>query len=433
MLSLLKDKADVNAAQVDGMTALHWAAFRDDVDLARVLIEAGASPKAATRDGGLTPLSMASTNGSAAMIEVLLKAGADPNSRFVRGSTPLMLAAASGSADAVKMLLDHGAEVNAREEAHGQTAAMFAAAENRGAVIKVLAGHGADLKIATNVVKLEAQRLDDNGNPLPARGGDSTVNGGNTTMGGMTALLFASREGGLDAVRALIEAGADVNQICAGDHSSPLVIAVSNGHYEVGKYLVEHAANPNLANVDGLLPLYAAIDMQYAPVSWAPNPLTIQEKVTHLELMKALLEHGADPNATLTRKLRFRPTSHNQQWISTVGSTAFWRAAQSTDVPAMKLLVEHGADPKIPSAAGTTPLMVAAGLGVCRGIFRKTRRMRGSRRSSIAWTWGSISTPPTIRAIRRCTARLTGAITIWSSFWWKRAPKSMPGTSSAGR
>lgn len=363
VVSLLKEKADVNAAQGDGMTALHWAAFRDDVDLARVLIEAGASAKAATRDGGLTPLSMAATNGSAAMIELLLKAGADPNSRFVRGSTPLMLASAAGSADAVKVLLDHGADVNAREEAHGQTAAMFAAAENRAAVIKVLAARGADLKITTNVMKLESQRLDDNGNPLPARGGDSTVNGGNTTMGGMTALLFASREGGMDAVRALIESGADVNEVCAGDHSSPLVIAVSNGHYEAGKYLVEHGADPNLANVDGLLPLYAAIDMQYAPVSWAPNPLTIQEKVTHLELMKALLDHGADPNTKLTHKLWFRPTSHNQQWISTVGTTAFWRAAQATDVPAMKLLVEHGADPKIASAAGTTPLMVAAGLG----------------------------------------------------------------------
>ncbi len=134
---------------------------------------------------------------------------------------------------------------------------------------------------------------------------------------------------------------------------------------------MEHGANPNLGNVDGLMPLYAAIDMQYAPVSWAPNLLTIQEKVTHLELMKALLEHGADPNAKLTRKLWFRPTSHNQQWISSVGSTAFWRAAQATDVPAMKLLVEHGADPKIASTAGTTPLMMAAGLGFA-GNFTQT-------------------------------------------------------------
>jgi uncharacterized protein len=361
--TLLKEKADVNAAQGDGMTALHWAAFHDDLELARMLIKAGADVKTTTRDGNLTPLSMACTNGSAAMIEELLKAGADPNSRFVRGTTPLMIAAESGSPDAVKVLLDHRADVNAREEAHGQTAAMFAAAANRADVLKVLAASGADLSITTRVEKLEEQRLDDNGNPLPAKGGDSTVNGGNTTMGGMTALLFAARQGALDSVRALIEAGADVNEICAGDHSSPLLIATANGHYQVGKYLVEHGANPNLANVDGLTPLYATIDMQYAPVSWAPNPLTVQEKVTHLELMKALLDHGANPDAKLLHKLWFRPTSHNQQWISTVGTTAFWRAAQATDVPAMKLLVEHGADPKVPSAAGTTALMVAAGLG----------------------------------------------------------------------
>src|SRR5262249_47862443 len=154
----------------------------------------------------------------------------------------------------------------------------------------------------------------------------------------------------------LVESGADINQLCAGDKSSPLVIAISNGHYEAGKYLVEHGANPNLANVDGLTALYATIDMQYAPVSWAPNPLTVQENVGYLELMNALLAHGADPNAKLARKLWFRPTSHNQQWISTVGSTPFWRAAQAADVPAMKLLVEHGADPKIATAGGTTAM-----------------------------------------------------------------------------
>ncbi len=247
VVSLLKEKADVNAMQGDGMTALHWAAYRDDVELARLLIDAGANVKATTRDGGLTPLSMASTNGSAAMIETLVKAGADPNSRFVRGTTPLMLAAASGSADAVKMLLDHGADVNAREEAHGQTAAMFAAAAGRAAAIQVLTAGGADLKITTKVVKLETQRLDDNGNPLPARPGDDTVNGGNTTMGGMTALLFAARDGSMDAVRALIEAGADVNQLCAGDHSSPLVIAVSNGHYGIAKYWWSTARIPTWA------------------------------------------------------------------------------------------------------------------------------------------------------------------------------------------
>jgi ankyrin repeat protein len=232
-------------------------------------------------------------------------------------------------------------------------------------VITALVKHGADLKATTTVVPLDEDKLDDNGNPIPKKETEAggTVTGGNTVMGGMSALLFASRDGHLDAVRALVEAGADVNQISAGDHSSPLVIAVSNSHYEVGQYLVDHGANPNVPNVDGLAPLYATIDMQYAPVSWAPNPLTVQEKVSHLDLIQSLLKHGADPNAKLARKLWFRPTSHNQQWISTVGTTPFWRAAQGTDVPAMRALVAGGADPKIPSAAGTTALMVAAGLG----------------------------------------------------------------------
>jgi len=361
--TLLKEKVDVNVAHGDGMTPLHWAAFNDDLDVARLLISAGASPNATTRVGAITPMLIACKNGNPAMVEAMLDAGADANTASADGATALMTAAISGSADTVTLLLKRGASVNARESAHQQTALMFAAAENRAAVIAALAAHRADLEAATKVVPLQEEKLDDNGNPLPKTEASSTVTGGNKVMGGMTALLFAAREGHLDAVRALVAAGADVNRLSAGDHSSPLVIAVSNGHYEVGQFLVDHGADPNLPNVDGLTPLYATIDMQYAPVSWAPNPLTIQEKVGHLELMKSLLAHGANPNAKLTRKLWFRPTSHNQQWISTVGTTPFWRAAQGTDVPAMRALVAGGADPKVPSAAGTTPLMVAAGLG----------------------------------------------------------------------
>jgi len=361
--TLLKEKVDVNVAHGDGMTPLHWAAFNDDLDVATLLIAAGASPTATTRVGAITPLLVACKNGNPAMVKTMLDAGADANAASADGATALMTAAVSGSADTVTLLLTRGARVNAREAAHEQTALMFAAAENRAAVITALAALGADLEAATKVVPLEEEKLDDNGNPLPKSEASSTVTGGNKVMGGMTALLFAAREGHLDAVRALVAAGAEVNRLSAGDHSSPLVIAVSNGHYQVGQFLVDHGADPNLANVDGLTSLYATIDMQYAPVSWAPNPLTVQEKISHLELMKSLLAHGANPNAKLTRKLWFRPTSHNQQWISTAGTTPFWRAAQGTDVPAMRVLVAGGADPKIPSTAGTTPLMVAAGLG----------------------------------------------------------------------
>ena len=163
---LLKQNAAVNGAQGDGMTALHWAAYRNDLEMAKMLIAAGADVKAATRIEGLTPLAMACTNGNAAIIEVLLKAGSDVN---LAGGiwTPLMLASSSGSADAVKVLLEHGADVNAKESSHHQTAAMFAAARNRDAVIAVLASHGADLNVSSDVISLERQRFDDNGNPLP--------------------------------------------------------------------------------------------------------------------------------------------------------------------------------------------------------------------------------------------------------------------------
>ena len=370
---LFAQQAGINTPEGDGMTALHWAAFHDDVELAGRLLAGGANVSAVTRLDALTPLSMACTNGSAAMIELLLKAGADPNAATATGATALMTAAASGSAEAVKVLLDRGAGVNAKEAAHGQTALMFAAADNRPEAVRMLMAHGADAKITTKVVSLEKPKVDDDGNPIRERPApkpgdlEGIALAGRRVSpkltGGMTALLFAARDGRLDAARALVEAGADVNQVSAGDRSSPMVIAVSNGHYELGKYLLDRGADPNLANEDGLAPLYAAVDMQWAPVSWAPNPITVQEKVSYLDLMKALLDRGANPNARLTRKLWFRPTSHDQEWIGTAGSTAFWRAALSTDVAAMRLLVARGADPRIASNEGDTPLMVAAGMG----------------------------------------------------------------------
>jgi ankyrin repeat protein len=182
-------------------------------------------------------------------------------------------------------------------------------------------------------------------------------------MGGMTALLFASRDGNFEAVQALVEAGADVNQVAGGEKSSPLIIAIANGHFTVGKYLLDHGANPNLVNIDGLTPLYAAVNMRFAPVAWAPNPIIDQEKVDSIDLIRELLDRGADPNVKVKRKLWFSPTSHATGWVDNAGTTAFWRAAQSTDVEVMKLLVSRGANPGLNSNLGVTPLMVAAGIG----------------------------------------------------------------------
>ena len=362
---LLTQKADVNGAQGDGMTALHWAAFRDDAELAQILIKAGANVKATTRIGAITAIALAAKNGNPEIIAALLAAGADANDKTATGATVLMAASLSGNADAVRALIARGAEVNAREKSNGQTALMFAAWENRPEVIKVLVANGADKKMATKVIELNEPFLDDDGNPVPPRGGRGGPRepGANSFMGGMTALLFAARDGKMEAVHALIEAGADVNQVAGSEKSSPIVIAIANGHYTVGKYLLDSGANPNLINLDGLGPLYATVNMRYAPVSWAPNPVTEQEKVDSLQLISALLDKGANTEAKIKRKLWFSPTSHDTGWVDAAGATAFWRAAQSSDVEAMKILAARGANPKAATTGGDTPLHVAAGIG----------------------------------------------------------------------
>jgi ankyrin repeat protein len=426
---LLKQKVDVDAAQGDGTTALHWAAFKDDLEMVKMLLAAGANPKAATREGAITPLSMACTNGNAGIIEALLKAGAEAGSVNANGTTALMTAAASGSADAVKVLLDRGADVKARENVHGQTALMFAAALNRHEVIKVLMAHGAEANIATSVRKVERVRFDQDGQIVEdraaarptaeaqakadetadaqaaasaakaandaaksdldvlarglgfktvefrsgktrARAGDIAFRTprrvGPEVVGGMTALLYTAREGHMQAARALIEAeseaGADVNQV-NGDKFSPLVMAITNGHFELAKYLLDRGADPNLATISGITPLYATIDVQWAPKAWFPQPSTEQETVGYLDLMRALLEKGARVNAQLVEKLWFRSFTNDYTWVDPAGATGFWRAAQSSDTAAMRLLVEHGADPKMPTKSGDTPLMAAAGIG----------------------------------------------------------------------
>jgi ankyrin repeat protein len=441
--SLLKQKVDVNAPQGDGSTALHWAAYRDDLEMVKLLLAAGANVRATTREGAITPLLMACQNGSAAMIETLLKAGSDANAVKTNGTTPLMMAAASGNADAVKMLLAHAANVNAKESAHGQTALMFAAALNRAAVIKTLMAAGADASVATGVRKLERVRFDQDGNVVEekaaekapekpeaaaeqddaaqakargaaeasqrsdldvlahalafksveyrlakpsARAGDVANRPprkvGPDFMGGMTALLYAAREGHLDAVRALVEAGVDVNQV-NGDKLSPLVTAIMNGHLDLAKYLLDHRADPNLVGLSGLTALYATIDVQWVPKTWFPQPSVEQEKVTYLDLMKALLDHGANVNAPIGEKLWFRSFTNDYTWVDTAGSTPFWRAAQSGDLPAMKLLVEHGADAKLANKADETPLMAAAGIGW-------------------AWNWSVRAPYPAVDAVKYC-------------------------------
>jgi uncharacterized protein len=380
--ALVGQGIDVKAADGDGTTALHWAAHNGDADTTAVLLEAGASVKAVTRIGSMSPLFMAARNGNPAVVKALLNAGASATETNDNGTTVLMVAAASGSAAAVTELVERGANVNAVDVTNGQTALMFAAALNSAAVIKVLLARGATSGVTTKVVKMEKVRVDANGdpispeeleklrakeaaaaaaNPRPAARREERVFGA-TIVGGMTALHFAAREGHVDAVRELVAGGADVNLV-NGEKTSPIVEAIINGHVDIAKELLDHGADPKLANVDGLTPLYAIVDMRWRHNTWYPQPTIEEERTNYLDFMTALIDKGADVNATLARKLWFRKFRYGDDWVEPVGATPFWRAAQANDVAAMRLLAARGADTNRATTYKVTPLMVAAGVG----------------------------------------------------------------------
>jgi ankyrin repeat protein len=405
--TLLKQGADVNAPQGDGMTALHWAAQRGDVDLAKLLLYGGARVAAVTRIGQYTPLHLAAGAGSEAVVRALLEAGANVNATTTNtGATPLHMAAASGNPAVINALLDHGADINAKEAEWGQTPLIFAAANNRIEAIKTLMQRGADPNIATKTIDVaQAQALeraarertekileatvpkgqkptasqlqaaiqaarellksgkvpppDPNDPPRRGRGNfnPEEINPPVTAKGGLTALHHAARQGYVEAIRALLDGGADVNNVGGGEGASALLTAIINGQFDAAMLLIERGADPNIpAKSNGVTPLWAAVNAQWQPRTRFPQP---QEKefqtATYLDVMKALLDHGADPNA----RIKSHPWimvytgcgNRNCGLADTSGSTAFWRAAYSIDIDAMKLLVEYGADPNIPTIA----------------------------------------------------------------------------------
>ncbi len=364
--ALLKKGVDVNAAQGDGTTALHWAAIKGNADIAQMLIFAGANLRATTRLGGYTPLYVAAKGGHSAVVASLLAAGADPKVTTTNGATPLMIASAAGDTKTITSLVENGSDINAKDTAKGETPLMFAAAFNRAGAVKLLLARGADHQATTKVIDLFALTAPEEESAARQGFGNRGVQPGRvdiagatrgyryteliSSQGGMTALQFAARQGFTDVVKALVEGGADLNQPNAGDRTSPLLITIINGHFDLAMYLLDKGANPNGAAFNGVTPLYAALNIQWAPKSLYPSPKAYQQQTTtYLQLMTALLDQGADPNARVSRKVWYQAYNSDYAGFDEAGATPFFRAAYASDVAAMKLLESRGADPNIPT------------------------------------------------------------------------------------
>ena len=342
--ALLENKVDVNIPQPDGATALHWAAYWDDLKTLELLLSAGARATVAN-DYGVTPLSLACTNRNGAMVEKLVAAGADPNAASSTGETVLMTCAYTGSPVAVKALLSAGANVNANERLQGQTALMWAAAEGHTAVVRLLVEAGADIGARSQVTRhficFEQQCGHKNKNEYRERGA-------------FTPLLFAARRGDVDSARVLLSAGASLEETAA-DGYTPLMVASHSRHTPLAKFLLDQGADPNRSGA-GYSALHTAV---------------VRGDV---ELVNVLLAHGADPNARITKPAPM--TRFDYGWIlplEVVGYTPLLQAAKYAEVEIMRALLAGGADPSATTTEGTTALMAAVGVGLGAGGSRDRR------------------------------------------------------------
>ena len=340
--SLLHQRADANAADVDQTTALHWAVQRDDLESTRALIHAGANVKAANRYG-VTALTLACINGSTAIIAALFEGGADANTALPEGETVLMTASRTGKVEPLQLLLARGATVNVKENWRGQTALMWAVAERHPAAARLLLDHGADV--------------------------------GARSKGGLTALLFAVRAGDLESLRLLLDRRADVHDT-ASDGTSALTLAIINARFDVALVLLDSGANPNAADPRGSA-LHALAFMRNPGYPFQVGVLPAPHGDS-LEVAKSMLAHGAHPNVRIDWKegpfdrdygmVKTPPNiAIGRNYMSLIGATPFYVAAKGGDVSLMRVLVAAGADPRLPTKQNVTPLMVAAGLGFWDG------------------------------------------------------------------
>jgi len=348
--ALLTQGTDVNAPEADGTTALHWAVRANEIEIVQALLRAGARANVANRNR-ITPLSLAALNGTRSVVEALVEAGADVNALLPQGQTALMMAARAGHVDAVDVLLSHGADAHAREHVLGETALIWAAAENHPGVIKALVAHGADVNGRSNPLTFPRPEFGD------GKSGRLTV----LPRGSWSPLMYAARQNGSGALRALAESGANLNATDP-DQMTALLVAIINAHYDAAAVLLDLGADPNIGDVAGMTPLYAAVDMNTFPdTPGRPTPKP-SGTLDAVDIVKALLARGAKPNATLNAPILVRVHDRGDGTLG-AGATPLMRAAKKGDVEMMRALLAHGADPKAKTKAGTEALMFAAGLG----------------------------------------------------------------------
>jgi ankyrin repeat protein len=348
-IALLKQHADVNAPEPDGTSALHWAVRQDDGELVDLLIKAGAKVKAANRYG-VTPLYLACVNGSAPVIARLLAAGADANGATTEGETALMTVARTGNVEAAKVLLSAGADVNSKEQWRQQTPLMWAVAESHPEMAQELIAHGADVNARQVTWNWERQMTKEPREKwMP--------------LGGLTPLLFAARQACVECGRVLVKAGADLNATDP-NNISPMLMALINGHYDFAAFLLDQGADPNIADETGRTPLYAAVDDHTMPESNLPAPRETDNRLTSMDVIQALLAHGANVNAQLKKQTPYRTkVDRGADTVLTTGTTPLLRASKAGDAEAMQVLLAKRADVNLSTKFGVTALMAAAGLG----------------------------------------------------------------------